>query len=84
MYDTISGVKAMLMTYQLVFVARITEDVLVGRIEKEDEGDDSVSGRGTAVKCVLRGANGLADEEQNHTAARDKEECPPSRDIDEE
>ena len=83
-YDTISGVKAMLMTYQWASVARIIEDVLVGRIEKKDEGDDSVSSRGTAAKCVLRGADGLTNEEQDHTAARDKEERPPSRNIDEE
>lgn len=62
-YDTMSGVNAMLMAYERAFVGHKTTDVLVGRIEQEDEGDDSMSSRGAAANRVLRGTNGLSDEE---------------------
>lgn len=62
----------------------IIEDVLVGRVKEEDEGDDCVSGSGTAMDRVLRGTDGLADEKDDHAAARDKKQYPSPSNVDEE
>ena len=60
------------------------KDLLITGVEEEDERDDGVGSSGRSVDGVLRGADGLQDEEEQHAAARSDEEQTTTKTLDSE